>query len=95
VETTCNPSKAAIGKRSGNPYKNLFDSLAISKAGKPYLDKMGKYPVIFLTFKNIKELDWETTYRKIKKLILDEYSRHYYTNQTSRNQIGKKEKEKR
>jgi hypothetical protein len=62
----------------GNSYKTLFDSLAISKAGKTYLDKMGKYPVIFLTFKNIKELDWETTYRKIKKLILDEYLKHKY-----------------
>jgi hypothetical protein len=39
---------------------------------------MGKYPVIFITFKNIKELDWETTYRKIQKLIRKEYSRHYY-----------------
>jgi hypothetical protein len=56
----------------------LFHSLAISKAGKTYLDKMGKYPVIFLTFKNIKELNWETTYRKIKKLIMDEYLKHKY-----------------
>jgi hypothetical protein len=56
----------------------LFTSLAISKAGQPYLDKMGKYPVIFLTFKNIKELDWETTYRKISILIQREYLKHDY-----------------
>ena len=62
----------------GNSYKKLFDSLAIRKAGKQYLDKIGKYPVIFLSFRTIKELDWETTYRKIKKLIRKEYSRHYY-----------------
>jgi hypothetical protein len=62
----------------GNSYGKLFDSLAISKAGKTYLDKMGKYPVIFLTFKNIKELDWETAYRKITKLIQDEYLKHKY-----------------
>jgi hypothetical protein len=63
---------------AGNSYGKLFDSLAINKAGKKYLDHMGKYPVIFLTFKNIKELEWETTYSKIQKLIRKEYSRHYY-----------------
>jgi hypothetical protein len=63
---------------TGNSYGKLFASLAIDKAGKKYLDHRGKYPVIFLTFKNIKELDWETAYSKIQKLIRKEYSRHYY-----------------
>jgi len=63
---------------AGNSYGKLFASLAINKAGKKYLDHRGKYPVIFLTFKNIKELDWETAYNKIQKLIRKEYSRHYY-----------------
>ncbi len=62
----------------GNTYKSLFDSLAISKAGPQYLEKMGSHPVIFLTFKNIKESDWESCFYKIKQLIKDEYSRHYY-----------------
>jgi hypothetical protein len=65
-------------KTPGNTYKNLFDSLAIHGAGQKYLDKMGKFPVIFLSFKNIKELDWNTTYRKIKKLIRKEYLNHDY-----------------
>jgi hypothetical protein len=66
------------GKGAANSYKALFASLAISKAGQPYLDEMGKYPVIFLTFKNIKELKWETCLFKIKQLIQEEYSRHDY-----------------
>ncbi len=66
------------GSGPANSYGKLFDSLAITRAGKKYLDHMGKYPVIFLTFKNIKELEWETTYRKIKKLIMDEYLKHDY-----------------
>ena len=61
-----------------NPNKNLFDSLAIQNAGEKYLEKMGQYPVIFLTFKDIKEPDWETCLYKIKQLIQEEYSRHYY-----------------
>ncbi|MCP5106439.1 MAG: AAA family ATPase, partial [bacterium] len=68
----------STGTGPGNSYGKLFDSLAIGKAGPKYLDHMGKHPVIFLSFKTIKEPDWEITYRKIKKLILDEYSRHYY-----------------
>jgi hypothetical protein len=61
-----------------NTYKNLFAALAISSAGQQYLDKMGKYPVIFLSFRSIKELDWKTAYRKITKLIQDEYLTHDY-----------------
>ncbi|MCP5052905.1 MAG: AAA family ATPase, partial [bacterium] len=63
---------------AANSYKKLFDSLAICKAGKEYLDHMGKYPVIFLTFKNIKEMNWETCLDKIKQLIQREYLKHKY-----------------
>ena len=56
----------------------LFSSLAISKAGQPYLDKMGKYPVIFLSFREIKDMEWETCYDKIQGLIQDEYLKHDY-----------------
>jgi hypothetical protein len=70
--------KGAAGTGAANSYKKLFHSLAICKAGQEYLDHMGKYPVIFLTFKNIKEMNWEISYRKIKKLIQDEYLKHKY-----------------
>jgi hypothetical protein len=71
-------SPDAKGKGAHNSYKTLFAALAISKAGQPYLDKMGKYPVIFISFRTIKEPDWETTYRKITKLIKKEYLKHDY-----------------
>lgn len=61
-----------------NDYKHLFDTLLINNAGKSYSEKMGKYPVIFITFKDIKQSDWETCFNKIKQLIQDEYSLHYY-----------------
>ncbi len=73
------PEKSTKGTDPrGNSYGKLFDSLAISGAGKPYLDHMGKYPVIFLTFKNIKKSDWESCLDKIKQLIQREYLRHDY-----------------
>jgi hypothetical protein len=65
-------------KGTGNSYKILFDSLAISKAGQPYLDKMGKYPVISLSFRDIKEMEWETCFDKIQGLIQDVYLKHDY-----------------
>ena len=65
-------------KGTHHSYKTLFASLAISKAGKEYLDEMGKYPVIFLSFRSIKELEWEPCLDKIMKLIQDEYLKHDY-----------------
>jgi hypothetical protein len=61
-----------------NSYKRLFDSLAIAEAGDQYLDKMGKYPVIFISFRDTKEMEWETCLDKIKRLIQDEYLKHDY-----------------
>ncbi len=70
------PENQPLG--SGNTNKSLFDSLAIENAGEKYREKMGKYPVIFLTFKDVKVPDWDACLYKIKQLIQDEYSRHYY-----------------
>jgi hypothetical protein len=61
-----------------NSYKKLFDSLAIHKTGKKYLDKMGKHPVILISFRDIKEMEWETCLDKIKRLTQDEYLKHDY-----------------
>ncbi|MCP5047924.1 MAG: AAA family ATPase [bacterium] len=58
--------------------KQLFQSLAISDAGNEYPDKMCKHPVIFLSFRSIKDTNWESCINKIKHLIRDEYSKHKY-----------------
>jgi len=78
------PGETGDLSNAGNPpgpgsrNKKLFDSLAIQNAGQEYIDKMSKFPVIFLTFKNIKELDWESCFYKLKQLIQDEYAKHYH-----------------
>src|SRR5271170_8341238 len=38
----------------------------------------GKFPVIFLTFKDIKENRWEVTKEKLISTIAAEYTRHQY-----------------
>ncbi|MCI0470496.1 MAG: AAA family ATPase, partial [Candidatus Aminicenantes bacterium] len=61
-----------------NTYKQLFAHLAITRAGEEYLEKMGKHPVIFVSFKNVKDSTWAVCREKITQLISDEYTRHYY-----------------
>ncbi len=61
-----------------NSNKNLFTSLAISQAGPEYLNKMGRYPVIFISFRGIKEENWDSCWLKIKQLLRQEYLRHRY-----------------
>ncbi len=58
--------------------RQLFAPFAISKCGKQYLEKQGKYPVIFFSFRNIKELDWESAFDKLKLLVQEEVVRHDY-----------------
>jgi len=38
----------------------------------------GQFPVIFLTFKDVKEDNWESCYEKIKKVIANEFERHFH-----------------
>ncbi len=77
-DSNSQPGSPSKETRSPGTYKHLFDSLAICGAGQEYLDKMSKHPVIFLTFRLIKDMDWESCLDNIKKLIQKEYARHYY-----------------
>ena len=52
--------------------RNLFEKLYISKS--KYMDKQGEYPVIYLSFKDIKSLNWEDCYMETKILISNIYN---------------------
>ncbi|MCF7800098.1 ATP-binding protein [Candidatus Babeliales bacterium] len=60
-----------------NNNKNLFRGLEIEKE-KEIMKHQGQYPVIFLTFKDVKELNWEKAFEKIRDIISIEFSRHDY-----------------
>ncbi len=77
-ESNLLPPIPAVENQPRNTYEHLFASLAINEAGQEYLDKMGKYPVIFLSLRDIKDSNWESCLDSLKKLIQEEYSRHYY-----------------
>lgn len=53
-----------------------FKDKDIWKCGEVYRMHQGKYPVIFLTFKDVKFDSWQATVEKIKLLLQEEYGRH-------------------
>ncbi len=53
-----------------------FADKAIWKCGAKYREHQGKYPVIFLSFKDVKFDSWEATFTKISELLQDEFGRH-------------------
>ncbi|MFH1831284.1 MAG: AAA family ATPase [bacterium] len=57
--------------------RNLFDNFKISEHH-DIMAKQGQYPVIFITFKDVKESKWEKCYEKVTKIISNEFKRHKY-----------------
>ena len=53
-----------------------FKDKQIWQCGSDYTRHQGKYPVIFLTFKDVKCLTWQETFQKLRKLISLEFIRH-------------------
>ena len=61
---------------SGEDTSVYFVDKAIWKCGEEYRRHQGKYPVIFLTFKDVKYDSWEATIDKIGGLLQAEFGRH-------------------
>lgn len=53
-----------------------FKDKAIWECGDEYTRHQGQYPVIFLTFKDVKFDTWDATFAKIAELLQEEYGRH-------------------
>lgn len=71
--------------------RHFFDNLKITQYPN-CMAKQGQYPVIFLTFKDIKESDWTSCQKMIKSLIAEEFRRHNYLLQSpALDDIQKKE----
>ena len=58
--------------------RHLFEHLAIWQQGDEYTQKQGKYPVIYLTFKDVKVDNWGIALNYLTKLIVSEFERHSY-----------------
>lgn len=53
-----------------------FKDKKIWACGKEYQEHQGKYPVIHLSFKDVKCTSWEETFENIKLMLLSEINRH-------------------
>ncbi|EFS21511.1 hypothetical protein FSBG_01008 [Fusobacterium gonidiaformans 3-1-5R] len=56
--------------------RTLFQGLYIESS--PYFSEQGKYPVIFLSLKDLKERTWEGCQKAMKKLLSDLYDKHQF-----------------
>lgn len=56
---------------------HLFDGLAIASHPE-IMEHQGKYPVIFMTFKDVKQASWHECLADIKRIIGKEFERHSY-----------------
>lgn len=54
----------------------FFKDKLIWKCGEEYRREQGKYPVIFLTFKDVKFQTWKETIENIRHILQEEFSRH-------------------
>ena len=74
---------------SGENTARYFSDKAIWKCGAEYREHQGKYPVIFMTFKDVKFDTWEATFTKISELLQEEFGRHSVLKDSDR--LGKYE----
>jgi hypothetical protein len=56
----------------------LFCGLKIEAAGERYMSHQGKYPVVFLTFKEAKSCSFDRSYDVLRDCVAEEFKRHAY-----------------
>lgn len=65
--------KYFLKNKNAEKNRELFKGLAIEKE-ESVMEKQGKYPLIYISFKDLKELDWKNAYEKTKLLIKRVYN---------------------
>ncbi len=77
-------------EKSPENYQHLFESMAIWKEEK-YQKEQGQWPVISITFKDVKDESWEAAYKTLVEIISEEFKRH--KNILANNNIDKLDRE--
>jgi Predicted AAA-ATPase/PD-(D/E)XK nuclease superfamily len=60
------------------PTQDLFNGLKIAALGDQYMQHQGRYPVIFLTLKDVRGDDYSTSYAALYHCISHLYGQHHY-----------------
>ncbi len=58
--------------------KELFKGLKIMEQDTKYTEKLGYYPVIYITLKDVQDTNYENMILSLKSAILDMYQEHMY-----------------
>ena len=69
---------------------HLFDGLKI-KDWQDFEKYQGKYPVIWISLKDVKDKTWKVSFENIKSNIIEEFNRHSYLSSSSRLTEAQKE----
>ena len=80
---TLNMSMLRYFFEMGEDNRELFAGTKIMSAEEKYLKWIGQFPVISLSLKSMKQPNWELAFEMLKKVIGEEYSRHWKTVETS------------
>ncbi len=62
----------------GQSTQGLFNGLKISALGDEYMRHQGRYPVIFITFKSVKDHHFDHSLRNMQFLMAEVYKEHQY-----------------
>ena len=77
-------------RKNAEENRKLFSGLNIEKEKE--FEHQGRYPLIYLTFKDVKNNQWEDCFHKIKNMIFEVYSEHIYLLDSDKLNAGEKEK---
>jgi Predicted AAA-ATPase/PD-(D/E)XK nuclease superfamily len=75
----------------GDSTRDVFKGLKIAEMGEKYLRHQGKYPVIFISFKDIKYKDFTGAYDSLRTLISNTYQDHSHLLESAHLNEGQKE----
>ncbi|MEM7588821.1 MAG: AAA family ATPase [Myxococcota bacterium] len=64
-------AKAEKPAAGATPSRDLFDGLAINQQRTQYRQERGKRPVLFLSFRTVKESNWNDAYMRMAALLSD------------------------
>ncbi|MEZ7820885.1 MAG: AAA family ATPase, partial [Patescibacteria group bacterium] len=68
--------KYFLTNKNAEKNRELFKGLLIEKEST--MEKQGKYPVIYISFKDVKELNWENCYRSSVELLKTLFREYQY-----------------
>ncbi|GBU23123.1 hypothetical protein R80B4_03039 [Fibrobacteres bacterium R8-0-B4] len=74
----------------GKDTRALFNGLKIEETGERYMEYQGKYPVIFLSFKDTGNETLDLTCKAFKDIISEEFRRHSYLREKIGNAVDLK-----